>query len=230
MKKTNQSELYMLILGSKGGATWFDCLVLLGLLAILFIINCGINYWQGRHALSNEDYVGESDDKGTVEYLVPFVSGIWSSQYYQYEKWHGPHFLRLDFELHTSKITGSGSDDVGKYSIEGIYSVKSNRIGLIKTYRKGTGDPKQNLGHRVTIQLAWNSNLRIFQGKWYVWTYKYGEQDKFHLEFAIDHRQNLTQCTPPHRVNYLVSNSWLSFKRFVHDLDSACSKRKHDEN
>ncbi|CAF4389171.1 unnamed protein product, partial [Rotaria sordida] len=35
-------------------------------------------------------------------------------------------------------ITGSGSDDIGTFTINGIYSVETRRIGLTKTYTRGT--------------------------------------------------------------------------------------------
>ncbi len=38
-----------------------------------------------------------------------------------------------------------------------VYSTKTNRIGLTKTYQSGRGNSEQNLGHNVTIQMTWNS-------------------------------------------------------------------------
>lgn len=112
-----------------------------------------------------------------------FKSGTWSSKYYQYRKWHGPFEFSLLFDLPSMKITGLGSDDVGKFTIEGIYSLKTRRIGLIKTYTKRTGNPRENLGHRVTIQLEWNPEKNVFEGKWYVQTRKYHGENKFELKY-----------------------------------------------
>jgi hypothetical protein len=63
----------------------------------------------------------------------------------------------LLFDPETWKVTGSGSDDVGTHTIDGIYSMKTHRMGLTKTYQRRTGDSQQNLGHNVTIQMTWNS-------------------------------------------------------------------------
>jgi hypothetical protein len=120
--------------------------------------------------------------------LNQFESGFWSSQYYQYDAWHGPYRLMLVFDPETWKVTGSGSDDVGAYTIDGIYSTKTNRIGLTKTYQEGTGDLQQNLGHNVTIQMTWNSTQCQFEGKWFVQTNKYSGEDKFELKLEKSHR------------------------------------------
>lgn len=123
-----------------------------------------------------------------VQDLNPFESGLWASQYYQYNNWHGSHRLFLLFDPETWKVTGSGSDDVGTYTIDGIYSTKTNRIGLTKTYQRGTGDWQQNLGHNVTIQMTWNPTQHKFEGKWFVRTKKYVGEDKFELKLEKSDR------------------------------------------
>jgi hypothetical protein len=55
-------------------------------------------------------------------------------------------------------------DGVGVFAIEAMYSNETNRIGLPKIYQQGTGNPSENLGYRVTIQLTWNvvnCNLKV---------------------------------------------------------------------
>jgi hypothetical protein len=81
------------------------------------------------------------------------------------------------------KVTGSGSDDVGVFTIDGIYSTETNRIGLKKTYELGTGDRSDNLGHQVKIQLTWNTQNRQFEGKWYVEQSKHHDDGEFVLKF-----------------------------------------------
>ncbi len=124
------------------------------------------------------DKMLETDSKSV------FQSGAWSSRYYQYGKWHGPFQLSLKFDPGEMKINGSGSDDVGSFTITGIYSTKTQRLGLSKRYRLGTGNSAENLGHTVTIQLYWNPNNNQFEGKWYVQTQKYGGEDKFELKLS----------------------------------------------
>jgi hypothetical protein len=80
------------------------------------------------------------------------------------------------------KVTGSGLDDVGTFTIDGTYSIETRRIGLTKTYQIGTGNPSENLGHQVTIQLEWDTLNSQFEGKWYVRTSKFHGEDKFELK------------------------------------------------
>ncbi|CAF4624126.1 unnamed protein product [Rotaria sp. Silwood2] len=117
----------------------------------------------------------------------PFQSGTWSSRYYQYGRWHDQYQLSLSFDPKTFKVEGSGSDDVGDFTIAGTYSIKTQRIGLKKTYQSGTGNTKENLGHTVTIQLKWNSTEGQFEGKWYVQTNRYHGENK--CEFKIENFQ-----------------------------------------
>ena len=101
-------------------------------------------------------------------YANPFKSGIWLSRYYQYGEWHGPHQFSLTFDQRAMKTTGSGTDDIGTFTIHGIYSLETQRIGLTKLYQSGTDNPSENLGHQVIIQLTWNTEKKKFEGKWYV--------------------------------------------------------------
>jgi hypothetical protein len=143
---------------------------------------------KGKPAQSNEDYVNLLSNEIDQQDSNQFESGFWSSRYYQYSAWHGPHQFSLLFDPATWKVTGTGLDDVGAYAIEGMYSTKTNRMGLTKTYEKGTGDPTQNLGHNVTIQVAWNLSQRQFEGKWFVKTSKYSGEDKFELKLEKSYR------------------------------------------
>jgi len=121
-------------------------------------------------------------NKEEVDDVNPFQSGLWLSRYFQYEKWHGPHEFPLIFDSQSMKVTGSGSDDVGSFTIDGIYSIKTRRIGLTKKYQLGTGDSSENFGHQVTIQLIWNAKNRQLEGKYYVVT-AHSQENKFVLRF-----------------------------------------------
>lgn len=113
-----------------------------------------------------------------------FESGYWTSRYYQHDKWHEPYELSLSFDHQAFTITGSGSDNVGTYTVDGVYSPQSRRIGLTKVYQLGTGNKLENLGHTVTIQLEWNWNHHQFEGKWYVRTKLFQGEDTFELKFG----------------------------------------------
>lgn len=158
-------------------------LTIAGILALISVCLI-LHRWSANSPVKpNETYVNMSSVTVNNTCMDDFMSGIWSSRYYQYRKWHGPSAFSLNFQSKTSKITGNGSDDVGEYIVEGIYSTKTNRIGLTKTYRLGTGDLTQNLGHSVTIQVEWNSSKRLFEGKWFVRTSNYSGEGKFELKF-----------------------------------------------
>ena len=90
--------------------------------------------------------------------------------------------MSLSFDHQASTITGSGSDNVGTYVIDGIFSSHSRRVGLTKKYQLGIGNPLENLGHTVTIQLEWNSSHRQFEGKWYVRTKSFRGEGAFELK------------------------------------------------
>ncbi len=112
-----------------------------------------------------------------------FQSGIWSGRYCQYEEWHDPRQFSLLFDSHSFTIIGTGSDDVGAFTVSGKYSTTTNEIELIKTYQQGTGDEKENLGHSVTIEVTWDPEKQLFAGNWYVDTSSYRDDDLFELKF-----------------------------------------------
>ncbi|CAF4192369.1 unnamed protein product, partial [Adineta steineri] len=71
---------------------------------------------------SNVIFVNEVDSTGNesnVDNLDSlFSSGQWMSRYFQYKQWHGPHLFSLFFNHKQQKVTGSGEDDVGEFSID----------------------------------------------------------------------------------------------------------------
>ena len=101
----------------------------------------------------------------------PFVDGQYSGYYKQYGKNYPMKNFRLQFE--DNIVTGNGSDKVGDYNLKGVYSIKTQRMILDKTYIAGTGDRDQNLGHTVKIRLEYNLQKDEFKGDWHVKTHKY---------------------------------------------------------
>lgn len=75
---------------------------------------------------------------------------------------------------------------MGAFTIDGIYSSQTRRIGLTKIYQRDTGDSFENVGHQVTIQLTWNAHKYLFAGKWYVQTHRYHGEDAFELVFNAE--------------------------------------------
>ena len=153
---------------------------ILGLILLCFIIVSCYHYRNGRVVVQNNStFVNRSN----VEEFNPFQTGIWIAQYSQNTRRHGLHELSLSFDTQSMKITGSGSDDIGLFNINGIYSMETYRIDLKKNYIPGTGDRSQNFGQQVNIQLIWNQLNNQFEGKWHVPMQKYNGQNKFMLRF-----------------------------------------------
>ncbi|CAF2142539.1 unnamed protein product [Rotaria magnacalcarata] len=101
-----------------------------------------------------------------------FPDGDWSSLYYQSYDWHRPYRLSLKFNHQTSTVSGQGTDEVGSYTICGVFSSENLCMGLTKRYKLGTGNPSENLGHSVvTIHLTWNQARDQFEGKWLRFVY-----------------------------------------------------------
>ena len=139
----------------------------------------------GKPSRSNVKFIAKgatTNEEAQRIDMKRFRSGLWESQYFQYDKFHGPHQVQLSFDVEQSKVTGSGSDDVGTYSIDGIYSTQTCRMGLTKTYQYGTGNPLENFGHNVIIQLEWKRESKQFEGKWYVRTKKFVGSGAFKLK------------------------------------------------
>jgi hypothetical protein len=165
-----------------------------GFIAIASLLIC-ITYCycrcRRRPSQANITFVNTINHK-TTKYtfcdINLFKSGIWSSRYLQFGIWHGPIYFSLLFDSQLLKVTGSGSDDIGRFTIDGIYSNKTGRIGLMKTYRFDSTTRIEHLDHQIIIQLIWNSEMRQFEGTRYVRTKTYREENKFELKFNKQQR------------------------------------------
>ena len=138
----------------------------------------------GRPWMSNSHYVEANltNDLGIHDAI--FQSGGFLSYYQQYNTFHGPFEMKLAFYPQAGYIVhGGGTDDVGMYVIKGVYSPRTLRMGLEKYYQKGTGNPMENLGHTVTVQVEWNPTQAQFYGKYYVVTPKHRDKNLFIIQF-----------------------------------------------
>jgi len=106
----------------------------------------------------------------------------------QFGVWHGPIYISLSFDPQMFKVTGSGCDDIGRFTVDGTYSTKTGRIGLTKIYRFDATTRIEHLEHQIIIQLVWNSETRQFEGKRYVRTKTYREENRFELKFSKQQR------------------------------------------
>lgn len=139
--------------------------------------------YKGRVSQSNTVFVTNvPSDNNQMYTKACFQTGVWSCRYQQHNRWHGPHQLSLAFNSSMSRVTGEGTDDIGAFTVDGVYSYETNRLALTKVYKPGTGNTMENFGHKVTIQLNWNAQSNQFEGKWYIQTNNYRGEDKFELK------------------------------------------------
>lgn len=113
-----------------------------------------------------------------------FKSGIWSSRYLRYGIWQGPYSITLSFDSHLFEVTGSGSDDLGTFTITGTYSPKTTRMALTKIYR---------MNYQIILQLIWNDQTRQFEGKRYLQCKISREENRFELKFNRLSRHSSTE-------------------------------------
>ncbi|CAF0760530.1 unnamed protein product [Adineta steineri] len=159
----------------------------LALIAIIFLIIYCYRKYRSRPSQSNLAFVSQNstnEQNRTYQTYEEncFKNGIWRGRYYQYGRWHEPHKIILSFDRKSDRVFGHGYDDVGKFTIDGTFSMETQRIVITKVYESGTGDSQENFGHTVTLQLTWNSSHAQFEGKWSVETGRYRGSDKFELK------------------------------------------------
>ena len=167
----------------------------IGLVLVGIIIFACCRHWKGRPRRSNATFVNTINQRDVTQQLYDvtmFKSGSWYSRYLYYAKWHGPDHCSLSFDQQQSTVTGAGLDDLGAFTMSGIFSARTGRMGLTKTYTPdtvayGLAQPK----HEITIQLIWNPHTRQFEGKWYVQTNKYRGENRFILKFNPQQQQQL---------------------------------------
>jgi hypothetical protein len=70
------------------------------------------------------------------------------------------------------------------FIIDGTYSIRSSRMALTKIYQLGIGNRSENVEHQIIIQLVWNVDTRQFEGKRYVQTKNFREENRFELKFS----------------------------------------------
>lgn len=161
------------------------------ILLLIGIIICS-RRCKGRPSQTNLTFINATNNRNNKHQfydITLFKSGIWSGRYLQFGIWHDVQRLTLKFDPQSFKVTGSGSDNVGMFIIDGYYSNRTGRMGIVKTYLIGTGNRLQNFGHHVIIQVTWNSETRQFEGKWYVQTKRYREENKIELKFSKQQQQ-----------------------------------------
>ncbi|CAF1096719.1 unnamed protein product [Adineta steineri] len=167
--------------------TMIEHLVTIGLFIVFYMALYQL--WSNSISMpSNEDYINMLTNEIEEENCDQFVSGFWLSRYYQYDRFYRPHQFSLSFDSQTRQVNGNGVDDIGKFVVNGIYSINTNRLAIVKTYREETENSTENFGHNITIQVAWNSNQYHFEGKWFIKTRNYSGDGRIELKFEKSFR------------------------------------------
>ncbi|CAF4126724.1 unnamed protein product [Adineta steineri] len=204
----------------------FGTIFFIGLITISILIGVCKDRFKSDHRtheirIDEKEVLISTDDSITSQKTCDvnmFQSGVWSSQHFQCKTWHGPHPFPLLFNSQTMKIKGTGSDDIGVFTIKGFYSTKTNRIVLKKEYKSNTGNTKQNSGHSVKMKLMWNEENNQFEGNWHINTTKYRGYGKFNLQFhekslAIESDSNgafnVNTCYTKSLNNYVTHEDYL---------------------
>eukprot|EP01084_Bolivina_argentea_P155036 270214_1 len=150
------------------------------------------NEWVNDNGIFGKERQSETD---------PFIDGLYDGFYFQYDKKYLMDEVKLIFDGMGS-VKGSGTDGVGDYNINGIYSENTARMQLNQIYIEGTGDLSENFGHTVKIRLEYNTAKKQFMGSWYVNTGKYEDTGKWVIQRSgIDDDESTSEGKDKHNVN-----------------------------
>jgi len=149
----------------------------------------------------------QSKKASKIQPDIVLPSGIWRG----YSQQTGGEFEVVEFTLdftpsgsnHPGHVTGSGTDDTGKYSLAGVY--QQRRLAFQKKYIWGTpaldGQIKHesNTGHVVEYRAEWaGHNLRKgIKGIWFVDESGHSSESagRFHIWPAMEGWQRVGQTT-----------------------------------
>lgn len=130
--------------------------------------------------LSNKDYVSSGLIRHIGNDNSMFQSGLFSNYYVKDGSWYGPYRFSLGFYPNAGHLVrGRGTDNIGMFTVHGIYSPRTRRMGLDKHYQNRIGDANANARHTKTIQVQWNSATQSFEGKYYLKNGEHWEEQKY---------------------------------------------------
>lgn len=128
----------------------------------------------GTALLPNKSYVASGIRRYDSGSNGVFRPGPYSTYSMKDGALHGPYHLTLAFYPTSGHIVfGKGEDEMGRYSVKGVYSPTTRRMGLEKYYQTGPTESDRNSRPKVTIQVQWNGSASGFEGKYYL---KHGKQ------------------------------------------------------
>ncbi|CAF1223033.1 unnamed protein product [Rotaria sordida] len=97
--------------------------------------------------------------------------------------WYEPHNFVLTFHPQADyTVYGKGRDSLGVYVAKGIYSPRTLRMAFDKNYQAGLANVQQDQNQTMTIQVKWNPNTESFQGKYYLQSDGYREEQPYMIQ------------------------------------------------
>ena len=64
-------------------------------------------------------------------------------------------------------VNGFGMDNIGAFTLDGFYSSRTRRVAFTQKYRGENQMHPMDANRQVIVQLVWNEQKQMFQGKWY---------------------------------------------------------------
>jgi hypothetical protein len=112
-----------------------------------------------------------------------FVSGPWTGYYaYLPQVQSGQHRMDLNLSFQSSRVDGDGIDDVGGFTIRGVYGADTRDCRFVKSYRSHQVNYRgTQQGH--TIRGRWDIGP-LQSGTFCIWPKAYGELTG---EFFVEH-------------------------------------------
>eukprot|EP00929_Paragymnodinium_shiwhaense_P015734 TRINITY_DN123834_c0_g1_i1.p1 TRINITY_DN123834_c0_g1~~TRINITY_DN123834_c0_g1_i1.p1 ORF type:complete len:305 (+),score=18.90 TRINITY_DN123834_c0_g1_i1:58-915(+) len=159
-----------------------------------------------KNAERAEQNYGSTDSTTSVS----LPSGSWKGYYNQYGRRWNVSTFELVFDAENRTVTGSGTDAIGRYSIDGKVSADGRRLAFSKQYHINTraDDGRlnfaENRGHVVHYRGASESGrlAQGYKGTWYIDIPDgYHGKGAFHLWPAMEGWQNLQPPTVRFRVS-----------------------------
>lgn len=115
-----------------------------------------------------QDWVDSRSQGGRAAWTTHL---IWSGHYVQDRRRRNPcrhsqHIMTLDiaaWDAQSGRVNGCGEDDIGRFTVDGRFSVEEGHVEFVKTY-----DSSAQASVPVTYQGTFDVWTRGLKGKWYL--------------------------------------------------------------
>ena len=139
--------------------------------------------------VNDSKYIKHHNDEGNN----PFADGTYSGYYKDSNKDYDINEFLMTFK--DDIVTGYGSDIIGDYNIEGIYSDKTQRMAFDQIYINSPDDS-------LMMRLEYDGNEQKFRGKWF------GKKDKYEADgqSIVMEKKNIESESEAQKCKSIVSN------------------------